>query len=182
MSKEYKEAYYKVLNILYPGYSEMSLRRQDDIEFRSMGITAYASEIDMLFDKMKDPNDPLYQEGASDKDIVNIAAIYARIHKESNKQIGMPTGKMLRGGRYGDVPVPEYKYQDRTEQEVEYAIERAVKEYMSKPRISIKNIISGVKKYDIDYTTALDVSKILKEMNANDRDLTQDENNKETER
>ena len=53
---------------------------------------------------------------------------------------------------------------------------------MSQPKISIKNIINGVKKYDIDYTTALDVSKILKEMNANDRDLTQDENNKETER
>ena len=134
MSKEYRESYDKVLNILYPGYSDLSDKRKDAIEFRTMGITAYASEIMELFEQMKNPENSLYQEGVSDKDIVNIAAIYARIHEESNKQIGSPTGKMLRGGDYGDVPVPEYEYRDRTEQEVQDAIRIAVEEYNSKSR------------------------------------------------
>lgn len=171
MSKEYRESYDKVLNILYPGYSDLSDKRKDAIEFRTMGITAYASEIMELFEQMKNPENSLYQEGVSDKDIVNIAAIYARIHEESNKQIGSPTGKMLRGGDYGDVPVPEYEYRDRTEQEVQDAIRIAVEEYNSKPRISIKNILNGIKSYNIDYNTALDVSKILKEMNTQTKDL-----------
>ena len=179
MSKEYKEAYDKILNILYPGYSEMSQKRKDAIEFRASGITAHATQIDAILDKMKDSENPLYQEGASDKDIVNIAAIYARIHEESNKQIGSPTGKMLRGGDYGDVPVPEYEYRDRTEQEVKTAIQRAVEEYKSTPKISIKNILSGMKQYDIDYNTALNVSKILKEMNNSSRDSRDTNDSKE---
>lgn len=171
MSKEYRESYDKVLNILYPGYSDLSDKRKDAIEFRTMGITAYASEIMELFEQMKNPENSLYQEGVSDKDIVNIAAIYARIHEESNKQIGSPTGKMLRGGDYGDVPIPEYEYRDKTEQEIQDFIQRAVEEYNSKPRISIKNILNGIKSYNIDYNTALDVSKILKEMNTQTKDL-----------
>ena len=179
MSKEYKESYDKILNILYPGYSEMSQKRKDAIEFRASGVTAYATQIDAILDKMKDSESPLYQEGASDKDIVNIAAIYARIHEESNKQIGSPTGKMLRGGDYGDVPVPEYEYRDRTEQEIQTAIQRAVEEYNATPKISIKNILSGIKQYDIDYNTALNVSNILKEMKTQDREEIQTKDTKE---
>lgn len=180
MSKEYKEAYDKVLNILYPGYSDLSDKRKEQVEFRSMGITAYASQIMKLFNQMKDPESSLYQEGASDKDIVNIAAIYARIYEESNKQIASPTGKMLRGGDYGDVPKPEYEYRDRTEAEVQHAMEDAVEKYNSRPRISIKNIINGVKSYNIDYNTALNVSQILKEMNiqTNDKKMETQTNDK----
>ena len=169
MSKEYKEAYDKILNILYPGYSEMSQKRKEAIEFRETGITAHATQINAIFDKMKDSEDPLYQEGASDKDIINIAAIYARIYEESHKKIASPTGKMLRGGDYGDVPEPEYEYRDRTEQEVLASIQRAVEEYKSAPKISIRNILGGIKHYEIDYNTALNVSNILKEMKAQDR-------------
>ena len=170
MSKEYRESYDKVLNILFPGYSDLSDKRKDAIEFRTMGITAYASEIMELFEQMKNPENSLYQEGVSDKDIVNIAAIYARIHEESNKQIGSPTGKMLKGGDYGNVPTPEYEYRDRTEQEVQDAIRIAVEKYKSTQKISIKNILNGIKQYNIDYNTALNVSKILKEKNTQTKD------------
>lgn len=170
MSEENKKSYDKILNILYPGYADMSEKRKNIIEFRAMGITAYALQIDALFDQMKDPKNPLYQEGASDKDIVNIAAIYSRIYKESSKKVVSPTGKMLRGGDYGDVPIPEYEYRDRTEAEVQHAMEDAVEKYNSRPRISIKNIINGVKSYNIDYNTALNVSKVLKEMNTQTKD------------
>jgi len=177
MSNEFRKSYEKVLNILYPGYSDLSDKRKEQVEFRLMGITEYASQIMKLFDQMKDPKNSLYQEGASDKDIVNIAAIYSRIYEESNNPVAYRTGKMLRG-EGGDTPIPEYKYRDRSEIEVKHAMEYAVEKYNSKPRISIKNILNGIKSYKIDYNTALNVSKILKEMNqtkdsktANDKEM-----------
>ena len=179
MSKEYKEAYDKVLNILYPGYSDLSDKRKDTIEFRTMGITAHALEIMELFDKMKNPEHPLYQGDFSDKDIINIAAIYARIYKESNDLISYKTNETPSRGQY-DVPEEKFARRARTETEIQHAMEEAVKRYNSKPKISIQNIFNGIKKYDIDYNTALSVSKILNDMN-NQKEETKSTMDKEME-
>ena len=88
-------------------------------------------------------------------------------------QVGIPTGRILRGGRYGDTPVEEYRYRGYTEAEKEEYIRNAVEEYNKQPRISIKNIFDGVKKYELTKETALRVSSILKAMeNGTRADIT----------
>lgn len=90
-------------------------------------------------------------------------------------QVGIPTGRILRGGRYGDTPVEEYRYRWYTESEKEQYILSAVEEYNKQPRISIKNILDGVKKYELTKENALRVSSILKEMeNGTRTDITKD--------
>lgn len=173
MSKEFKEAYNKILNILYPGYSNLSDKRKDAIEFRTMNITEHALEIDELLDKMKDPNNPLYQEGSSDKDLVNIAAIYVRISKKSNEPITfLSDGYRLTGDSlYGPSLENTYNERSKTELEVLAQIKREVEEYRSKPKISVKRLIEGecIKKYDIDYNTAVEVNNVLKKMNSKEK-------------
>ena len=174
MSKDFENAYDKVLNILYPGYSNLSDKRQELIRGRTWQIAQYASEVVELLPRMQEPKDPLYQEGASIKDICNIAAIYARICKTSETPIGYFSGEYTNKGydSYGQ-PVGDqiYSAKSRTESEVLNQIKFEVEAYNSRPKISVKRLLESncITKYNINYNTALEVNKVLKEMNSKEK-------------
>ena len=166
MSNVEKEPYEKLLEILYPNYQEMSFERKDYLqEVKERRLVGNARQVELILEEMKNPGSSLHQEGMSEKDLIRIADIYVGFHTEAEwRSVGEPTGRVLRGGRYGDTPVDEYRYRGYTEAEKKEYICNAVEEYNKQPRISIKKILRGVKKYELTKETALRVSSILKDM------------------
>jgi len=161
MAEQQEELYEKYMKILYPGYENMSEQRKENIEFCNMGLIGRLARVDVLFTAMKDPKSPMYRTGASDKDLVRIADKYVEMIEESHGPVRVPTGNVLRGGPYFDTPEDEYVWKDRSEEAVQQALDWAVDSYNSQPRISIKNIINGVKKYKIDKETARIANDLL---------------------
>ena len=164
MAEQGEDLYEKYVRILYPTYDSMSDRRKDDLEMRTMGLRGRLPAIDKLFNEMKDPKSTLYRTGAGDKDLVEIADIYAGIIQDSEKPIQVPTGKVLRGGPYYDIPEDEYKLQDSSDTDVMHFIEMAVDRYNSKPKIRMMNIIGIGKNQEITKENVLEAKRILDEM------------------
>ena len=183
MSEKNTDSSEKILNLLYPGYSKMSEKRKRVTQWSDLDTTLNLSEIEDIFEQMKDPNSPLYQEGASDKEFANIAAIYVKISKHSNERQAYQSNEMERGGGFYGLEdcKPVYHYRDKTPQEVQNDIRRAVEEYKETPKISIKNILKGIKKYEIDFDTALIVNDVLKKMSNPDKGEKDTKDNKEME-
>ena len=175
MAEQQEDLYEKYMKILYPGYENMSDKRKENIEFMNMGLIGRLPQVDLLVTAMKDPRSPMYRTGASDKDLVRIADKYAEMLERSHDQVKVPTGRVLRGGPYYDTPEDEYVWKERTEEEIQQAIDMAVDSYNSEPRISIKNIINGVKKYKIDKETARIANDLLYNKKGQDNRTTEED-------
>jgi hypothetical protein len=160
---EFRESYNKVLEIMYPGYSEMTFSQKDDIDFNTMGITQNSLEIMELFDKMKDPQSSIYQGGTSDRNIVKIASIYAEICRKANDLVRVPTGKVTFDGE------DEYKWVEPSKADVDQFLWLGVKKYNSPSFFEkLRMRLSRTSLYDINYETAVKINEILTE--AKDRD------------
>lgn len=176
-TEDKREPYEKLLEILYPNYQEMSFKRKDFLhEVKERRLVGNARQIEVILEEMRKTGSSIHQEGMSEKDLIRIADIYVGFHETARfGQKAVPTGRVLRGGRYGDTPVEEYRYVNFTEAEKEEYIRNAVEEYNKQPKISIKNVLGGIKKYELTKETALRVSSILKEMeNGTRSDITKE--------
>lgn len=157
----YQVKFSKYMDKLFPGYKEMSFARQEECEFRFGLGNLNFTEIDAIYGKLTDPEDPMYQPGLSEKDAANVAAIYAKAYLQSQQKVGHPTGRQVHDPNDWFKPVDEVKYYDPTEHEQVSALTDAIAEYNKKNRFSIKNILSGTKKHNITIDAALHAKDYL---------------------
>ncbi len=139
----------------------MSPARQEECEFRFGLANLNMTEIDAIYDKLTNPNDPMYHPNLSEKDAANVASIYAKAYLDSKKDISVSTGRYTHDTNDWFKPVEETIRVAPSEHEQRHAIETAITEYNKKPKFSISNILNGVKKHTVTIEAALQARDYL---------------------
>lgn len=173
----------KYMNIVFPGFKQMSPARQQKCNDRFDSCRHNITELDIIFGKLTDPEDPLYNPNISEEEAVKIASIYANAYESSNGDVLYETGNVLHDSEDWYKPVYEKKSRKPTDGEQQVFMRFAISEYTHKNQFiyKMKNILIGLKNYKINTQDALAVRDHLKKalspvQTQTDKNKTEEEN------
>lgn len=167
-SQDVKDSLYKIkltkyMDKIFPGYKQMNTARQEKCNLRFGIDNLNMTEIDIIYQKLTNPEDPMYNPNLSEKDAVYIASIYAKSYIDSKKMKQL-TGNSIHDPEDWFNSIDEKINVEPSEVEQESSMEDNILKYSKKNRFTftIKNILMGAKKHQINTQDALHIRAHLK--------------------
>ncbi len=146
-----------LLELLNSNYLEWSPVKKEDFQMKNFDVIRYHKEICALLPEMINPESSLFLKDATDKDLVEFASTYSRIHEET-KSYMMPTGEVGRDGQ------EKYENTKASREEQDQLIKMTVEELNKKKPITIASILGELRKNkspQLNYQAIQDASRIL---------------------
>ena len=146
-----------LLGLLNSNYLEWSPVKKEDFQMKNFDVIRYHKEICALLPEMTNPESNIYLKNATDKDLIEVASTYSRIHEET-KSYMMPTGEVGRDGQ------EKFERTEASRSEQDQLIKMAVEAHGKKKPITIASLLGELRKNKspkINYQAVQDASRIL---------------------